>query len=55
MAYCAPKKTVKTIRKMVAIIKPHHGRVDFITYKHTRPTIQLTANTKKYQLPGTSS
>jgi hypothetical protein len=55
MAYCAPKKTIKTTKKRVAITKPYYGRVDFITYKHTSPTIQLRINMQKYQLLGTSS
>jgi hypothetical protein len=55
MAYCAPKKTINVTKMRVAIIQPHHGRVDFMTYKHTRPTIQLKIKTQKYQLLGTSS
>ena len=54
IAYWAPTINVRITVKIVAMMNPHQGRVDFITYKHTMPVIQQATVTPKYHESGTS-
>ena len=54
VAYSVPRMGTNTAEKMIAMMKPHHGRPDFAAYASPSPSANVIAKSTRNHQMGTS-